>query len=271
MKNLTTLALVSAMAMSSSAFAMESLDDSALSQATGQDGVTIKLSGNIAFDYLAIHDNDGATGVTGSGITTPSAGAIVVGGWNGTASTPVTVTAANGINLVIDADGNSNAAGNNAVLNINMDMGNTTIAVGSIGVAASANAGKTLTERTNVLDIGNVTLDGLKVNVQLGSQPQGALIKVNSVITGGLNLSNVALKGTAGDISLGAVNVKSHNTNDLTLALSVDPVASGLKISGLGNIDVASSALKLGSASATALGAMYISNLSVGDMTISGH
>lgn len=281
MKNLTTLALVSAMVMSSSAFAMESLDDSALSQTTGQDGVTIKLSGNIAFDYLAIHDNDGITGsgltAAQSGITAPSAGAIVVGGWNGTASTPVTITAANGINLLIDADGNSNAgapATGNAVLNINMDLGDTTIAVGSIGVAASANGGKTLTERKNVLDIGNVTLNGLKVNVQLGSQPQGALIKVNSVITNGLDLSNVALKGTAGDISLGAVNIKSAGQANLNLALSVNPVANGLTISGLGNLDVSASALKLGDtslATTKSLGAMYVSNLSVGDMTISGH
>ena len=276
MKLFTKLALVSAIAISGNVMAMESLDDAALSAATGQDGIdlTIKTSG-ISIAKILVHDNDGLalTAATNGGLNlggTATAGAIVVNnvtvGVSATQANPL--MAGNLAKVTIDTDG---GATGNAVLNINMDMGNTTIAVGSIGVAASANAGKTLTERTNVLDIGNVTLNGLKVNVQLGSQPQGALIKVNSVITGGLNLSNVALKGTAGDISLGAVNVKSAGTNDLTLALSVDPIASGLKISGLGNIDVASSALKLGDSSATALGAMYISNLSVGDMTISGH
>lgn len=298
MKTLAKLALVSAMAMSSSAFAMQALDDESMSATTGQDGVTIKLAGNISFDYLAIHDGDGITGsgltAGQSGITTPSPGAIVIGGWNGTTSTPVTVTAANGINIKIDADGNSNAAGNNAVLNINLDLGDTTVAVGSIGVAASAANGKTLTERKNVLDIGNVTLNGLKVNVQLGNQPQGAMIKLNSTIGGGLTLSNLALKGQNGQIGLGSTNISTtgNATGDLVLALNIDPIAGqGLVITGLGNLDIAASALNLGgavgatpttnfpdnnvtlvaNATTANLGAMFISKLSVGDITIAGH
>ena len=270
MKTLTQLALVSAMALSSSAFAMQSLDDSALSDATGQEGVTIALAGNIGFDYLAIVDGDGITGsgltAAQSGITTPSRGAIVIGNNVGNAS-PVTVTAANGIKLVVDADGN----GTTPVLNVNLDLGNTTIAVGSIGVANTDATGATLTNRTDVLDIGNVTLNGLKVNVQLGAKPQGAMIKLNSTITNGLTLSNVALKGAAGDIGLGAVTLKSAGSNDLTLALSIDPTATGLAITGITNMDVAASALKLGATAAPVLGAMYVKNLAVGNVTISGH
>jgi hypothetical protein len=296
MKTLAKLALVSALAMSSSAFAMQALDDESMSATTGQDGVTIKLSGAIAFDYLAIHDGNGITGSgltpAQSGITTATSGAIVIGGWNGTTSTPVTVTAANGINILIDADGNSNAAGNNAVLNINLDLGNTTVAVGSIGVAASTAGGKTLTERKNVLDIGTVTLNGLKVNVQLGNQPQGAMIKLNSAVTGGLTLSSLALKGQNGQIGLGSTNITSTGSADLNLALNIDPIAGqGLVITGLGNLDIAASALNLGGdvgatpttnfpdnnvtlvagATTANLGAMYISKLSVGNITISGH
>lgn len=262
MKTLTKLALVSAVALSGHAMAMQSLDDEALSAATGQDGVTITLTGPISMDYLAIVDGDG---VTGHGITTGTQGAIVVGN-TATGGAPLVITPANGINVVIDADGN----GTTPVLNINLDLGDTTISVGSIGVANTNATGSTLTNRVDVLDIGNITLNGLTTNIQLGSQPQGAMIKLNSSITGGLNISNLALKGGSGDISLGAVKITDAGGANLTLALDIDATTNGLEIRNLTPMDIAASSLKLGAA--PALGAMYVSNLNVGtSVTIAGH
>ncbi len=72
MKLFTKLALVSAVAVSGSAMAMESMDDSALSSTTGQDGISIGLKiSKIAIENLYIHDNDGlATGTA----ATPAVG-----------------------------------------------------------------------------------------------------------------------------------------------------------------------------------------------------
>ena len=60
MKLFTKLALVSAVAISGSAMAMESMDDSALSSATGQDGISLGIGiSRIEIAKMYIHDNDG--------------------------------------------------------------------------------------------------------------------------------------------------------------------------------------------------------------------
>ena len=60
MKMFTKLALVSSMAISANAMAMQSMDDAALSAATGQDGINIGIGiSKIEIDKVLIHDNDG--------------------------------------------------------------------------------------------------------------------------------------------------------------------------------------------------------------------
>lgn len=270
MKILTKVALVSAMAISANAMAMQAMDDESLSAATGQDGVTISLLGNVSMDYLAIVDGDGLG--NNHGVTATGTGAIVVGNTaTGLSLTP----GPNGINLVIDADDNGGAP----VLNINANLGNTTANIGSIGVASSDATGATLTNRVDVLDVGSLTLNGLSANIQLGNQPQGALIKLNSAITGGLELSDLSLKqGADHGIGLGAVSVKDAGGNDLTLALNINATNNGLEISGIAPMDIAADNLRLGNLTGTngtanaSLGAMYISNLNVGtSIAIKGH
>ncbi|MGM7340366.1 DUF6160 family protein, partial [Acinetobacter baumannii] len=104
MKMFTKLALVSSLAISANAMAMQSMDDAALSAATGQDGINIGIalgSGGI-IDKLYLHDNDGlatSTGITGASGT---AGAIAISG--------VTVTqkgTGNLLDLAIDTNGAS--------------------------------------------------------------------------------------------------------------------------------------------------------------------
>lgn len=75
MKTFTKLALVSSMALSANAFAMQAMDDSALSATTGQDGLSIGIGiSKIEIEKLFIHDNDGLNG------TIDNAGAIVIQG-----------------------------------------------------------------------------------------------------------------------------------------------------------------------------------------------
>jgi hypothetical protein len=60
MKMFTKLALVSSIAISANAMAMQSMDDAALSSTTGQDGINIGIGiSKVTIDQLAIHDNDG--------------------------------------------------------------------------------------------------------------------------------------------------------------------------------------------------------------------
>ncbi len=59
MKMFTKLALVSSLAISANAMAMQSMDDAALSAATGQDGINIGIalgSGGISIDKLYLHE-----------------------------------------------------------------------------------------------------------------------------------------------------------------------------------------------------------------------
>ncbi len=102
MKMFTKLVLVSSMAISANAMAMQSMDDAALSAATGQDGINIGIaldSTGISIDKLYLHDNDGlqtSTGITGA---TGVAGAIAIDG--------ITITqtgTGNLLDLVIDTD-----------------------------------------------------------------------------------------------------------------------------------------------------------------------
>ncbi|MFM6958927.1 MAG: DUF6160 family protein, partial [Acinetobacter sp.] len=76
MKMFTKLALVSSMAISANAMAMQSMDDAALSAATGQDGINIGIGiSKIEIEKVLIHDNDGLAAASGG---TGAAGAIVI-------------------------------------------------------------------------------------------------------------------------------------------------------------------------------------------------
>ena len=64
MKMFTKLALVSSMAISANAMAMQSMDDAALSAATGQDGINIGIGiSKIEIAKVLVHDNDGYASV----------------------------------------------------------------------------------------------------------------------------------------------------------------------------------------------------------------
>ena len=163
MKMFTKLALVSSMAISANAMAMQSMDDATLSAATGQDGINIGIGiSKIEIEKVLVHDNDGlvysgtapTAGQAGFG-GTGNAGAIVIKG-NGSGK-----TATNGIvieapvnaagdaydttrklpssllaELAIDTDAGV-GAGNTAFLNVAAKVSGLDIYIGEIGVSAS--------------------------------------------------------------------------------------------------------------------------------------
>ncbi|MNT06830.1 hypothetical protein D3C72_1415120 [compost metagenome] len=283
MKMFTKLALVSSLAISANAMAMQSMDDAALSAATGQDGINIGIAlgaGGITIDKVFIHDNDGldpATGITGAAAT---AGAIVV---SGVSVTQVDQTA-NLLDLKIDSVG---ASGNNgAFLNVAANVGAVDVSVGSIGVGTSgtlntttAVRGITETAPTEIISGLDLSLGAISANVQLGSTPQGAMIKVNSSLQGGLTLSNFGINDAAGggEIFLDKVMVRGagNTTGDLDVDANISVVPTGLKIqnNSAQGMNVYVQGVHLGSSTAASIGDVEIQGLNVGTstITISGH
>lgn len=282
MKMFTKLALVSSLAISANAMAMQSMDDAALSAATGQDGINIGIalgSGGVSIDKLYLHDNDGlasSTGITGASGT---AGAIAISG--------VTLTqtgTGNLLDLAIDTNGASGS--NGAFLNVAATVGAVDIHVGSIGVGTSGTLNQTTAVRgitetapTEIISGLDLSLGQISANVQLGATPQGAMIKVNSSLKGGLTLSNFGINDAAGGgkIVLDKVMVRGagNTTGDLDVNANISVVPTGLKIqnNSTQGMNVYAQGIHLGAAANASIGDLEIQGLNVGTstITISGH
>lgn len=274
MKMFTKLALVSSMAISANAMAMQSMDDAALSAATGQDGINIGIaldSTGISIDKLYLHDNDGlqtSTNITGA---TGVAGAIAIDG--------ITITqtgTGNLLDLLIDTDAGTSGE---AFLNIAASVGAVDISIGSIGVAPSNGASLTDTTTavrgvtgtpTEILTGLDLSLGAISANVQLGATPQGAMIKLDSTLEGGLTISNLGINDAAGggQIYLDNIYVRGagNTTGDLDIDTDISVTNAGLRIqnNSTQNMNVYIAGVRLG---ASATGA---TNASIGDIEIQG-
>lgn len=282
MKMFTKLVLVSSMAISANAMAMQSMDDAALSAATGQDGINIGIaldSTGISIDKLYLHDNDGlqtSTNITGA---TGVAGAIAIDG--------ITITqtgTGNLLDLVIDTDAGTSGE---AFLNIAASVGAVDISIGSIGVAPSNGASLTDTTTavrgvtgtpTEILTGLDLSLGAISANVQLGATPQGAMIKLDSTLEGGLTISNLGINDAAGggQIYLNNIYVRGDNaTGDLDIDTDISVTNAGLRIQNNSNqgMNVYLEGVRLGSSTAASIGDVEIQGLNVGQstITISGH
>lgn len=296
MKMFTKLALVSSMAISANAMAMQAMDDAALSSATGQDGISIGIAvgaAGITIDNLYIHDNDGlqtSTGIVGAtgAATTTSSGAISVAG--------VTVTQSgtgNLLDLVIDSDagtGNTVGTGPNstAFLNIAATVGAVDVSIGSIGVGisgASKNAAL-IADASTVADVRrgatgvneiitglDLSLGSITANIQLGSAPQGAMIKVDSTLSG-LDIENLGIVDAAGGgtIQLGGIHVRGEAGAPIAVDLDVNVTTAGLQVvnNSTAKNDVYIRSVGLGGAS---IGDVEIQGLKLdaSTITIAGH
>lgn len=298
MKMFTKLALVSSMAISANAMAMQSMDDAALSAATGQDGINIGIGiSRIDIEKVLIHDNDGlATAALGG---TSTAGAIVIQG-NGLAASATNLNSTNGIvitapmlnattvdnsralashnlaDLTIDTDAGTGT--NGAFLNVAAAVSGLDIYIGEIGVSGS-NAASTTVRRGNDTTNYNAILSGLTIktgkmdaNIQLGAAPQGAMIVLNTTMQGGLEIKNLGIvdsstktgtaDGTTGNRAAGQIYLESIKVADANAAnLTVNAA-----VSVVGKEDTNNGYLRIitGSGATTPKTDMYIKGIRLG-------
>jgi hypothetical protein len=270
------LALAAAVAsLPATGFSMEALEDSALSGVTGQDGISISLASNVTAS-LKVHDKDG---FTGNGVATADSGALVISGFG--------ITRANttdSIDIEIDTNG-----GTSPTLNIGVSLPTgLTVALGSVGVADSGRtvstagvAGGTWSSSgtvASVLNLGSMTLGATTLNIQLGNEPQGNMIALNTTITGGISLTGFSVSdANSGGSLITDLQVVDNAGTDLTLNTGINIEADGLHIglAGLGGatgMDVRMTDLKLGTAASGSIGDVELIGLDLtGDLVIAGH
>jgi hypothetical protein len=270
MKLFTQLALVSAIAASGSAFAMQSMNDQDMSSTTGQDGITILIApgagdiasspllpgmvGQITVDTAILHDKDGV----GAG---SEAGAIVIGKANDGSTIPLAIQASGPIEVNIDASGSGTAAGTGSTghvalggapfLNINVVLPSSlNIITGDIAVAGSARGGLavgdsavadaatggTVGTAVKILNSMTIGLNSTTLNIQLGNTPQGAMIVLGGNVTGGLSIAN----GGITDATAGAGGTLGTGDLLLTNGAAATGVAGNLTLAA--SIDVVSAA-----------------------------
>ncbi len=235
-----------------------------------------------------IHDNDGLDPTTGIVGATATAGAITITGTDATQGKAITLTQVdttqNLLDLKIDSVGAS--ATNGAFLNVAANVGAVNVKVGSIGVGSSGTLNETTAVRgiteaapTEILSGLDLSLGAISANVQLGATPQGAMIKVNSSLQGGLTLSNLGINDAAGGgkIVLDKVMVRGagNTTGNLDVNADISVVPTGLKIqnNSTQGMNVYAQGIRLGSNTAASIGDVEIQGINVGTstITISGH
>lgn len=290
------LALVTAMAMlPMSAMAVDVLDDETMSGVTGQDGIRVTMDLNLNTNVL-VHDIDGFTDTSGNVNT--DAGAIVITGMG-------FVSGTGGITLDIDA-GDSVQNGGDATtptLNIKVNIPDgTTLTTGAISVANSnrddgAWGFEAGTNTANIIETSTITLNNTDLNIQLGNEPQGYMILLDTIMTGGLTVTGFALNDVNGKpgaipdplvdpgpgaIGAGAITIKNSGDANLFITAGIDVTDEGLMVDlaafgDAGGADVRVERLYLGSPDIFGAGTSYVGDLEVqgltltGAITISGH
>ncbi len=271
MKLFTKLALVTAMVTSGSAFALQSMDDAALADTTGQDGITVLIglpSNTLAIQQIALFDGNGFTG-------SATAGALTLGQVGGT-GTGFSITDNGPISIVVDSSGG--AGGTKPVLNVAVNLPSTfNIVTGDISVTgATGSAGAYAVNATGASKIMNsmtIGLGGATVNIQLGNPTQGALAVVAGTVVGGINIAGFGITdntaGMGGTLGTTNISLKSNGSADLALKANVDMVTTaGLNgIAGMGTTNTAG-ALLLTMGNGTANSAnydLYVQGVTLGD------
>lgn len=265
-KKLALAAAIASVPMAS--FAVEVMDDEALASATGQDGIAINL--NLAINTnTIIHDTDGIDAAYQASYG--SAGAIVITGMDIQAS---------GVVVEVDAGDDSDTTSFTApVLNVNVNLtSGITLQTGTIGVANSRRddgAWGTDGVTTNILSNMTIAVGATDLNIQLGNEPQGAMIRIDAVITGGLTMNNMALNDANSGGALGSAAmtlIDAGGGPNLTVDVDINIDAGGLVVDiNTLNMDIQITDQYLGTA-ATVIGDVEMQglNLSGTQITISG-
>ncbi|RZG72048.1 pilus assembly protein FilA [Acinetobacter wuhouensis] len=277
MKLFTKLALVSAVAVSSNAMAMQAMDDAALSSTTGQDGISIGIGiSKVQIAKLHVFDGDGLAGgytdnVNLSGTPaaptvyqTGHAGAITVndvvvsapmktisvddGSGTNTmvnkkvldTSRTISVDDHNLANLVIDTDGGNGKPFLNVAATVSgLDISLGKIEVNDVTSDSEAGAYVAGAESAEILSGLSLKTGRMTANIQLGNTPQGAMIKLDGSMIGGLEINDLALKdastGGGGYITIGGIKLKDTGSSDLALNADIAVKPEGLAITAMKN------------------------------------
>lgn len=270
MKGLKKLVLASAIiAASSSAFAMQAMDEESMSATTGQDGLTITLDSALTGLGITYVDRDGIVGSAGYA----NAGAIVI--------SPVDVTA-NDLTINIDAGGSAGDGSGDGMLQIAVGTGSATV-IGLSGTQISVadfddaqNSSAGVLTSTPILSFATgasltIAASANLATIQLGNEEQGSMMLVNA------NLGNVILTGLSiNDASVGggSIVLDTITVNNLNAVNAIDVVAGGLQINTAGTTigELALEGIHLGSAAAASIGDVYITGLNPSSViTVTGH
>jgi hypothetical protein len=286
MKGFKKLILSSAiLAASSSALAMQAMDEESMAATTGQDGITITLNTNVTTDIKWIDRN----GTASAGFT--HAGALIINDVN---------IVSTGLRIDIDAGGDTGSgAGANGMLNIGVYNPNgITINLGAAGLqaadadttvnyatdafAARSATGQTATSNQIITFNAGASLSiaassGRLLDIELGSEADN-FIQLNG------NLGNISLTGmniidadggVGADISIGTLTLANIALTNAT----VDVIPAGLTINtgtGLNNVSVGLERLAFGDDTLAGngfIGDVYLTGLDISNntVTVSGH
>ena len=299
MKLFTKLALVSAVAVSSNAMAMQAMDDAALSSTTGQDGISIGI-GISKVDIAKVHvfDGDGLAAAGTAGVDAGSGGTGKTGAITlnnvvlnaphmadgTTLDTARMLSTGNLADLTIDTDGGAGAP----FLNVAAAVSGVDFTLGKIEVndaTGTAGAYKVGTGSAEILSGLSIKTGKMTANVQLGNTPQGAMIKLAGSMIGGLEIKDLAIKdastGGGGYIALGSIKLSDtgNAAGDLALDADVAVKPEGLAITAMKSAtgtDIYIKQVVLGGGAGYAGGALptYSPTVagtgSIGDVAISG-
>lgn len=293
MSTLKKLLLASAIAaVSASSFAMETMDESALSDTVAQAGLDIFLGLNINDALLTYTDADGVSGTTplytASGdlkinnldVIGDMKITLDVGGNN--AATPTTDAA-----LFVGIEGTTaltirmdsitvNKTGQTANFNVVTMPAGTAITVNS-GYKLNLELGKGPSGHLGVLtgNLGTVTLGttGTAQTIALvdgGSGTGAGTIGVSTLVLSGLDLGNTAANNVSIDVCNGTVG-----TGASTCVASATDVGLKIKVNGsaLSAVGVTMNDIRLGSSTGAIVGKVALTglNLSGTTMRIVGH
>lgn len=277
-----TIAMTSLMFACGSVSAMQALDDTNLSQATGQDGLTVTLQ-NFApnaqiiwTDTNGINSADGLNPVDLGILGAPQPGSVVFGdgtlAGNFRASSGTTT-------ITIDADGGTTAP----VLNIGITLpSDLVINTGDVFVAAK-DSNNQLINKTKIMNDVQINLGGLQMNAQLGNAPQGQLLKLYGTISGGIQISNLGIIGQINATEEYGFGIQKMTVRDTAGAGDLTFNGAGASITNNGivilpsagkQVDVLMDNVKVGNlATASNIGGIAVLGLKLGGsaLTISGH
>ncbi|MDE2421850.1 MAG: hypothetical protein KGO49_11810 [Gammaproteobacteria bacterium] len=299
MKLFTQLALVSAIASCGSAYAMQTMDDSALSDTTGQDGITILIgppklatavtttgdtltrTNGIVIGAAVLHDKDGFAGNLGGG-------AIIIGDAKqantaNTAGTAMGIYGSTPIKVVIDASNGQAASGTGGtkpILNIAVSLpadllirtgdisvdgsARAGIATGASGAtAANAATGGTTGNAVKILNSMDIALGGSTLNIQLGNTQQAGITPGQTTM--------IKLGGSiAGGLSIANLSIHDANTynptagqfggGDLGVSMLTVKDTGGTSLTLSAAVDVVADASQAFGGPATGVGGLIVTS-----------